>query len=89
MADKIVPIQKNETVNYGDRLVENFWKPKSTTSFTQRGHKDAIISLLQNVQDDFVCVCSEKLDDKDIIKLLFDLSGKIRVYILVNDYSTG
>ena len=89
MADKIVPIQKNETVNYGDRLVENFWKPKSTTSFTQRGHKDAIISLLQNVQDGFVCVCSEKLDDKDIIKLLFDLSGKIRVYILVNDYSTG
>ena len=88
MANKIVPIQKKEAVNYGDSIVENFWKPKATTSFTQRGHKDAIISLLQNVQSGFVCVCSEKLEDKDIIKLLFDLSGKIRVYILVNDYST-
>lgn len=87
MANKIVPIPQKEIVNYGDRIVENFWKPKMTTSFTQSGHKNAIISLLQNVQSGFVCVCSEKLEDKDIIKLLFDLSEKIRVYILVNDYS--
>lgn len=87
MANKIVPIPKKETVNYGDRIVENFWKPKKTTSFTQSGHKNAIIRLLHNVQDGFVCVCSEKLENKDIIKLLFDLPGKIRVYILVNDYS--
>lgn len=87
MANKISPLPKKETVNYGDRIVENFWNPKVTTSFTQSGHKKAIISLLQNVQSGFVCVCSEKLEDKDIIKLLFDLSEKLRVYILVNDYS--
>lgn len=87
MANKIVPINKKETKFFGDRIVENFWKPKETTSCTQSGQKNAIISLLQNVQSGFVCVCSEKLEDKDLIKLLFDLSKKIRVYILVNDYS--
>ena len=87
MANKIVPINKKETKFFGDRIVENFWKPKKTTSCTQSGQKNVIISLLQNVQSGFVCVCSEKLEDKDLIKLLFDLSKKIRVYILVNDYS--
>ena len=86
MATKIQPIAKQETVNYGDNDVKNFWIPRSEGSHS--GHKDSIKRLLQNVQNGFICVYSEKLEDKDIIKLLFDLSEKVRVYVLVNEYSS-
>lgn len=87
MATKIQPIAKQETVNYGDHNVENFWMPRGESSHS--GHRESIKQLLQNVQSGFVCVYSEKLEDKDIIKLLFDLSEKVRIYVLVNEYSSA
>lgn len=87
MATKIQPIAKQETVNYGGRDVKNFWLPRSEGSHS--GHKDSIKRLLQNVQNGFICVYSERLEDKDIIKLLFDLSERVRIYVLVNEYSSA
>ena len=87
MATKIQPIAKQETVNYGDCDVKNFWMPRGESSHS--GHRESIKQLLQNVQSGFICVYSEKLEDKDIIKLLFDLSEKVRIYVLVNEYSSA
>ena len=87
METKIQPIAKQETVNYGDRDVKNFWLPCSEGSHS--GHKDSIKRLLQNVQSGFICVYSECLEDKDIINLLFDLSKRVRIYVLVNEYSSA
>lgn len=87
MATKIQPIAKQETVNYGDRDVKNFWLPRSEGSHS--GHKDSIKQLLQNVQSGFICVYSERLEDKDIIKMLFDLSERVRIYVLVNEHSSA
>ena len=86
MANKIQLIMKQETVSYGNCDVKNFWMPRGESS--HREHKESIKQLLQNVQSGFICVYSEKLEDKDIIKLLFDLSEKVRVYVLVNEYSS-
>lgn len=86
MATKIQPITKIETVSYGDCEVNNFWMPRSDSSYSE--HKERIMQLLQNVRSGFVCVYSEKLEDNDIIKLLFDLSEKVRIYVLVNEYSS-
>lgn len=87
MATKIQPIAKQENVNYGERDVKNFWLPRSEGSHS--GHKDSIKRLLQNVQNGFICVYSERLEDKDIVKLLFDLSERVRIYVLVNEYSSA
>ncbi len=87
MATKIQPITKIETVSYGDCEVNNFWMPRSDSSYSE--HKERIMQLLQNVRSGFVCVYSEKLEDNDIIKLLFDLSEKVRIYVLVNEYSSA
>lgn len=87
MANKIQPIMKQETVSYGNCDVKNFWMPRGESS--HREYKESIKQLLQNVQSGFICVYSEKLEDKDIIKLLFDLSEKKRIYVLVNEYSSA
>ena len=56
MATKIQPIAKQETVNYGDCDVKNFWMPRGESSHS--GHRESIKQLLQNVQSGFICVYS-------------------------------
>lgn len=87
MANKIQPIAKRETVDYGDCDVKNFWMLRSESS--RSGHKDRIKQLLQNVHSGYICVYSERIEDMDIVKLLFDLSEKVRIYVLVNEYTSA
>ncbi|MBP5369884.1 MAG: hypothetical protein J6Z01_15675 [Bacteroidales bacterium] len=84
--NKIQPINKTETVNYGDMVLNNFWKPKSNVSVS--GHKEKILQLLNSTTDGFVCIYSETLTDKDIIAKVFDKAkSRVKFYILVNDFS--
>lgn len=85
MANKILPIQKQETIYYGDYEVKNFWKTPQNARFT--GHRDKINEILDSISEGIVCVCSEILTDKKLIERIFNTSEKVKFYILVSNYS--
>ena len=87
MANKITAVKKCETVYYGERPLNNFWKLKQNSDFTQSEHREKISSLLNSIQSGFVCICSEELSDKKLIELLFSKAQNLKIYILVNEYS--
>lgn len=87
MANKISAVNKHETRNYGECSLNNFWKLRQNSDFTQANHRDKIVSLLENINNGFVCICSEELSDKKLIELLFSKAQNLKIYILVNEYS--
>ncbi len=88
MATKIQPITKSKTVDYSEALLQNFWQQKSHISANQN-HKSEILKTLQFALEGIVCIQTESLTDKTVIKQIFDISQnlKVRFYILVNEYS--
>lgn len=88
MATKIQPITKSKTVDYSDELLQNFWQQKSNFSANQN-HKSEILKTLQFAGEGIVCILTESLTDKTLIKQIFDISQNlnVRFYILVNEYS--
>ena len=86
MADKIIPIQKNETIDFSGKKVNGFWHFEGHAELNEKPI-DAISHFLQSVKNGVVCIYSEKLEDKSLIDLLFYISETANVYILLNDYS--
>lgn len=88
MATKIQPITKSKTVDYSEELIQNFWQQKSNFSANQN-HKSEILKTLQFAQEGIVCIQTESLTDKTVIKQIFDIAQNlnVRFYILVNEYS--
>lgn len=90
MANKILPISKSKVVDYSNEPLTNFWQVKDSKSHTtDQNFKQQIIELLRSVTEGFICIQSVKLNDKQIIKQIFDTaSGKeVKIYLLVNQYS--
>jgi len=68
----------------------NFWQVKGIKSHSaNQNFKQQIIELLRSVTEGFICIQSEKLSDKQVIKQIFDTARgrKVKIYILVNQYS--
>jgi hypothetical protein len=88
MATKIQPISKSKTINFGEKLIENFWRQKSNVS-QSHDHRNEIVKILQSTHEGIVCIQTEALTDKSLIKQIFDIAQnlKVRFYILVNEYS--
>jgi hypothetical protein len=88
MTTKILPIQKSKTIDYGNELVQKIWQQKSNVSENQN-NRNKIIETLKSTDEEIVCIQTESLSDKDLIKQIFDLAQnlKVRFYILVNEYS--
>lgn len=87
MANKILPIVKQQTIDYSAVEQENFWMLKGNITFSQSDHKAKFKQLLENVREGIVCIYSEKFTDKDLIEVVFNISNTIRCYILVKEYS--
>jgi hypothetical protein len=88
MQTKIEPISKTKTIDYGNELLENFWRQKPNVSVNQN-HKNEIVRVLQSAQEGIVCIQTEVFTDIDLIKQIFDIAQnlEVRFYILVNEYS--
>ena len=88
MATKIQSIPKSKTIDFSSELLQYFWRQKSSVSVTQN-HKSEISKTIQSAQEGIVCIQTEALTDKGLIKQIFDISQnlKVRFYILVNEYS--
>lgn len=90
MANKILPITKLKVVDYSNEPLTNFWQVKGIKSHSaNQKSKQQIIELLQSVTEGFICIQSEKLSDKQVIKQIFDTARgrEVKIYILVNQYS--
>lgn len=90
MANKILPISKSKVVDYSNEPLANFWQVKDgKPNLADQNFKQQIISILQSVAEGFICIQSEKLTDKQIIKQIFDTARgrEVKIYILVNQYS--
>lgn len=89
MATKIQSISKSKTIDYSDKLLQNFWQQKSSVSANQN-HKTEIEKTLKSAQEGIVCIQTEALIDKSLIKQIFDIAQnyKVRFYILINEYSS-
>ena len=86
MSNKILPVQKEETVNFGKEKVNDFWMLKDDSNACSTP-KQFITQFIKNTDGGFICIYSEKITDNELINLLFNIAEKIKVYILVNDYS--
>lgn len=88
MRTKIQSISKTKTIDYSNELMQNFWQQKSNISANQN-HKSEIEKIIQSAQEGIVCIQTETLTDKGLIKQIFDIAQnfKVRFYILVNEYS--
>jgi len=90
MANKILPISKSKVVDYSNEPLTNFWQVKGGKPYTaDQNFKQQIIELLCSVTEGFICIQSVKLNDKQIIKQIFDTARgrEVKIYILVNQYS--
>lgn len=90
MVNKILPISKTKIVDYSNEPLTNFWQVKGGKSHTEdQNFKQQIIELLRSVSEGFICIQSVKLNDKQIIKQIFDTTrGRdVKIYILVNQYT--
>lgn len=90
MANKILPISKYKVVDYSNEPLTNFWQVKGGKSHTtDQNFKQQIIELLRSVSEGFICIQSEKLSDKQVIKQIFDTARgrEVKIYILVSQYS--
>lgn len=90
MANKILPISKSKVVDYSNEPLTNFWQVKDGKPHTaDQNFKQQIIELMRSVSEGFICIQSEKLNDKQIVRQIFDTArGRdVKIYILVNQYS--
>ncbi|GHT59400.1 hypothetical protein AGMMS50239_05960 [Bacteroidia bacterium] len=89
MGNKIQPILKSEVVLYGDQLLQNFWRQKAGKTLSAKSHREEITEILQSVDEGIVCIQTEALTDKALVKQIFDTSRgrQVKIYILVNEYS--
>jgi hypothetical protein len=89
MATKIQPINKTKTVYCGDILLQNFWRIGGSFNYDSDANKNKLLEFLHSIEQGTVCIYTESLTEKDIIKQIFDISQnfKVRFYILVNEYS--
>lgn len=91
MSSKISPISRSEVVDYRDKLVTNFWRTKDREYSCKDGdYTDQLIDALQSVTEGMVCIQSGKITDSKIVEqLLHTANGRrVKIYILVNEYST-
>ena len=88
METEIQSIIKSKTIDYSNELLENFWQQKLNISENQN-HKSEIVKIIESAQEGIVCIQTETLTDKGLIKQIFDIAQnlKVRFYILVNEYS--
>jgi hypothetical protein len=92
MASKILPIQKTEKADYSNEPLADFWNINVETIINDgQIAKQKIISLLSSVSEGFICIQSVSLDEKNIIKQIYDTANnrEVRIYILVNEYSSA
>jgi hypothetical protein len=90
MANKILPISKFKVVDYSNEPLTNFWQVKlGKPNIIHRNFKQQIIDLLRSVTEGFICIQSVNIEDKDIIKQIYDTvrGREVKIYILVNQYS--
>ncbi len=90
MANKILPLSKSKIVDYSNQPVTDFWQVGNDKSYSKdRNFKQHVIALLQFVTEGFVCIQSEMITDKQIIKQLFDTARgrEVKIYILVNQHT--
>jgi hypothetical protein len=85
---KIEPIEKTETKNYGDEKVVKFWlkRETKTSSLETNSARKKIISLFNSAKNSVICIQTEMLSDKEIIKAIFDAQDRDnRTYIMTNE----
>ncbi|MDR0559807.1 MAG: FAM83 family protein [Prevotellaceae bacterium] len=89
MENKIQPISKSQVIDYSDQPLQNFWRQKADKTLSAKSHREQITEILQSATEGIVCVQTEALTDKYLIKQIFDTSQgrKVKIYILVNEYS--
>ncbi|GHU30669.1 hypothetical protein FACS1894172_04330 [Spirochaetia bacterium] len=86
----IQPVAKVKVIDYGDRELTNFWLKKENGGAVSEtiNHYDQIKSLLAPTTVGILCIQSEELSDKTLIKALFKAADKgDRIYIMTNDYN--
>jgi len=88
MATKIQSISKSKTIDFSSDLLQNVWRQKSSVT-VNHNHQSEISKTIQSAKEGIVCIQTEALTDKGLIKQIFDISQnlKVRFYILVNEYS--
>ncbi|MEZ4776104.1 MAG: hypothetical protein R3D00_23225 [Bacteroidia bacterium] len=90
MANKIRPISKSKVVDYSNEQLQNFWQSKEDKTYSvDQDYKQNVLNALESVYEGIVCIQSEKLTDKHIIKQIFDTARgrEVKIYILVNQYT--
>ncbi|MEI8202838.1 MAG: hypothetical protein WCH34_07495 [Bacteroidota bacterium] len=89
MANKIIPISKSKVVDYSNKEENNFWLKREVANISlSSDHYSIIIQSLSKVNDSVICIHSESLSDKTLIKAIFDAANNgNRIYILTNGFS--
>lgn len=90
MASKILSISKSKMVDYSNQPLSNFWQTKEDMPYQANiNFKHRIITLLQSVTEGVICIQSDKITDKQIIKQIFDTARgrEVKIYMLVNQYT--
>ena len=83
---KIQTITKSKTIDYSMADVQNFWlKLSHDHQKIENNNKNELIQCLKSRQDCCICIQSERIDDSDIIKEIFEAAKRRnRIYVLTN-----
>jgi len=88
---KIRPKEKSKIIDRSNEEIKNFWlKKEHNNSLSHRNNYcDKIISLIDSAHNSVICIMSEDLSDKRIIKAIFSAAADKgnRIYVMSNKYN--
>jgi len=84
---KIQPISKSKIIDYGDKVIENFWLSREKKEdLKKEDNHSLIINSFNQIQDSVICIQTEQIDDAKLITEIFNASKRRnRIYIFTNE----
>lgn len=86
----IKAISKSETINYGDKKINDFWlKINDSNTNKDNNNLERINTIFKQVENSVICIHTEELNHADIIKAIYEASKhNNRIYLLTNNRDT-
>jgi hypothetical protein len=86
----IKAISKSETINYGDKKINDFWlKVNDRKIIKDNNNLERINTVFKQVENSVICIQTEEINHADIIKAIYEASKhNNRIYLLTNNKDT-
>lgn len=83
----IKAISKSETINYGDKKINDFWlKVNDSNTNKDNNNLERINTIFSQIENSVICIQTEEINHPDIVKAIYEAAKhNNRIYLLTNN----